>query len=71
MQSNSSDEPDNLALAWSSYNDNFTTGIDPETGKNISLVGRWFKNYWDYANRTMMNVIKGHPPEEDPRLTSQ
>lgn len=36
----SSDEPDNLALACqrsNGYRYNFTTGIDPETGKNIPL----------------------------------
>ncbi len=37
---NSSDEPDNLALACqrcNGYRYNFTTGIDPETRKNIPL----------------------------------
>jgi 5-methylcytosine-specific restriction endonuclease McrA len=38
--SNSSDEPDNLALACqrcNGYRYNFTTGIDPETDKKIPL----------------------------------
>jgi 5-methylcytosine-specific restriction endonuclease McrA len=49
---NSSDNPDNLALACqlcNGYRYNFMTGIDPETGKNISIFNprkqRWSDHF--------------------------
>ena len=60
----SSDQPDNLALACqrcNGYRYNFTTGIDPETGENIRLFNprqlKWSDHFnWSKDGLTIIGI---------------